>query len=214
MPRFKSCFFTSAIALSTIASPVLANDMWSKVGPWEIRVDSSSGSCFMAGSYPNPFTYLRVGVNNVTHTSYMMIGAPTWTSLEAGKVYPLDAQFNGEAPEHWKAIAIHVGAPDSGLNALEVDFSTPSPDEAMRIWGQRLGFRLSFQGRVIANLKLNGTAAAAIETMTCNQSQLNTAGTSVPKADPFAAPPATAGSAPSPAPKPSPTPKPDDPFAA
>jgi hypothetical protein len=135
----------------------------------------------------------------------MMIAAPAWTSLEAGKICPLVAQFNGGAPFNWDATAFHIGAPDSGLTALEVDFATPSPDEAMIVWGQRVGFRLTYQGRVIANLKLNGTAAAAAETMTCNHAQINAAGAPAPKADPFAAGPPT--------PRPAPAPKRADPFA-
>jgi hypothetical protein len=130
MSKFKSRLFAGAVALSTIASPVLANDTWSKLGPWEIMVDHTSGSCFMSGSYLNSGVYLRVGVNNASHMSYMMIASPAWTSLEAGKIYPLVAQFDGEAPANWNATAFHVGAPDSGLTALEVDFTTPSPDEA------------------------------------------------------------------------------------
>jgi hypothetical protein len=206
MSKFKSSLFAGAVALSAIASPVLASetDDWSTIGGWTIHVDHSTGNgCFMVGTYNTAQTVIRIGFNNTNNSSNFVIINPAWTSLEVGKVYPLQATFNGDATvSNWNARAIKMGT----ATALAVDFSTPSPDQALMIWGQRLGFRLQYQGQLIANLRLNGTAAAAAETIACNHAQLNTAVTTpAPKADPFAAGPVT--------PRPAPARKPVDPFA-
>jgi hypothetical protein len=201
-----SRLLAGAVALSTIASPVLANetDDWSTVGGWTIHVDHSTGNgCFMVGTYSTVQTVIRIGFNNTNNTSHLAILNPAWTSLEVGKVYQLQASFNGDTTvTNWNAHAIKLGQ----STALAVDFSTPSPDEAFGIWAQRLGFRLQYQGRLIANLRLNGTAAAAAATIACNHAQLSAAGAPAPKTDPFVATgPAT--------PRTATAPKPVDPFS-
>jgi hypothetical protein len=184
---FKSRLFAcGTVALATVASPVLAdqNDSarWSTVGPWSIMVDRTLGNgCFMLGTYTTSNTILRVGIANNSHSSYFVIVNPAWASLEVGKVYPVVGELDGQQA-NWHATARKLGT----LTVLSVDFSEPSPDEVLSVFGRTVGFKLHYQGQVIANLRLNGTAAAAAEVVNCNHQMLNAS--AAPKSDPFSAP--------------------------
>jgi hypothetical protein len=142
------------------------NAKWGKVGPWEIMVDRSNGNgCFMLGSYPGPNpVYLRVGFNNVNNNAYLMIASPAWPSLEPGKVYAISGQFDNETPTTWHATAIKV---TENITALQATFNDPYG--SMATFGQRLNLRLYYNGNLVTNLKLTGTAAAAAETINCNR---------------------------------------------
>lgn len=149
-----------------MAGAAVAKDSpkWSQVGPWSIFVDQSVGNgCFMSSGYSG--TFLRVGFNNTEHSSYFLIGNAAWQSLEAGKQYEVTGQFDDGVLAHWNAYAVNFG----GATFLRVSFNSPSPTEVMTVFGQRLNLKLFYHGRILANLNLNGTAAAAAETINCNR---------------------------------------------
>ncbi len=128
-------------------------------------VDRTSGnSCFMLVPYPSSGTILRVGFNNLKNTAYFLIGNPAWQSLEFGKQYQLAGRFDDGALAYWTGNTIRLG----NTIFLMVHFNSPSPNEILTVFGQRLNLKLYYRGTVIANLKLNGTAAAAAETINCN----------------------------------------------
>ena len=132
----------------------------------------------MMGAYPDSGTVLRVGIDNLHNQSYFLFANPAWTSLEAGKQYPISLSFDGGPMEPVTAKAVRMGE----STVLTVNLNSPSPNEVMTIFGRHIGVRILYNGNVIANLRLNGTAAAAAETIACN-SQFASAG----KRDPFKA---------------------------
>jgi hypothetical protein len=157
----------AAAVLALIGTSAMAEPSakWSQVGPWQIMVDRSIGnSCFMISSYGNG-TMLRVGFNNLNNSSYFFISNPAWQSLEAGKQYQIAGQFDGGQMVSWTANAVNM----SGSIVLSVGFDSPSPTEVLTIFGQRLNFKLYYHGNLLANMNLNGTAAAIAETINCNQ---------------------------------------------
>lgn len=165
------------LALGLPFSSAYAQDSaaWAKVGNWDVRVDPTlNNSCFMVGGYRSG-TILRVGFDNRHNASYFVIGNAAWRSLEVGKRYQLGAQFDGGQIAYWDAQAVSMG----DTIALSVVFNSPSPNEVLAVFGQRLSLRLFYQGTAVANLRLSGTAAAAAETINCNNQFMAT------RPDPF-----------------------------
>jgi hypothetical protein len=137
---------------------------WTNVGPWQVLVDKTmNNGCFMMGGYPGIGVMLRVGINNLNNTAYFIIGNRVWQSLEAGKRYQLGGQFDGGSIEYWTATAIKMG----NRTFLMVPINSPSPDEVVQKFGQRLNFRLYYSGNLLASMNLKAAAAAA-ETINCN----------------------------------------------
>ena len=154
---------------------------WGKVGEWQIMVDSTLGhGCFMLSTYPGQNVVLRVGFNNLDNSLYFMIGSAAWKSLEPGKLYSVDGQFDNGPAETWKALAFQFNG--SGPAFLKASFHDPYG--SMNVFGQRLNFKLYYNGARLASMNLNGTAAAAAETANCNRQFAGGAG-----GDPFSAQP-------------------------
>jgi len=174
MKRIILAAVVSSLSLSTAMAGDNDSAKWSQVGPWHIFVDSTVGNgCFMVSSYGSG-TVLRVGFNNRNNTAYLMVGNEAWKSLEAGKQYQISGQFDNGTAYNWTANGARLG----DMTVLSVPFGTPSPTEVMQTFGQRLNLKLYYRGNMLASMNLNGTAAAAAETINCNR-QFNT------KADPF-----------------------------
>lgn len=157
----------------------IANDAsipWKNVGGWIVAIDSSLGnSCFIANIYENGIV-LRLGFDstNSLGPAYIAIGSGDWKSIEVGKDYDIAIQLDQNSP--WTATA--RGIDMNNLKMLLVSFSdTNFVNEFVR----KLGLKFSFNGNVIANLSLRGSAAAAIELIQCQKAVGNS----------FSAPPAT-----------------------
>lgn len=157
------------VALNLSYGTAIADDSgsarWAEVGPWHILVDKTMGNgCFMLSSYGSG-TALRVGFNNRNNTAYFIIGNSAWQALEAGKQYQIGGQFDGGQMAHWTATAVKMG--DGTF--LSVPFSSPSPSDVMLAFGQRLNLKVYYRGNLLSSMNLNGTAAAAAETINCNR---------------------------------------------
>ena len=180
----RKLLLSTAIALSTIGSPAFAaqTDVWAHLDPWTIRVDHTAGNgCFMDATYPTSNTYLRIGIDNRgAPQAYMMIANPKWTSSEQGKLYSLDVKFDDGQTATWKGQATLIGKTPT----LVVDFDPARAiGDTLYVFGVQTGFRLFYEGREIASLRLNGTAKAAVETYRCQKAQAG-----APKDDPFSRP--------------------------
>ncbi|WP_332716095.1 hypothetical protein [Pelagibacterium mangrovi] len=172
--------------LAVVASPIAAQDaqVWDTIGNWTIAVDTTlDNSCFALTVFEGD-TYLRLGLN-VTEAMlpyYMILGNPSWRSIEEGKDYELTLQFDNAPAWTATAVGTYMGdLPSLMLQAAEFDFI----DEFAR----KHTLQITFMGRRVDSLSLSGSARATQELATC---QIAMDRTGLPSTDPFETRPASA----------------------
>lgn len=149
---------------------------WSEIGWWEILVDRSLDSgCFAWAEYDGG-TILRIGFDPTTEMMYFMIANSDWKSVEIGKDYNLDIQFDDEDP--WKAESTAI---DMGIAALHVE--TRQWDFVDEFKRKHTLF-VSYKDQNIATLSLKGSARAIDEVVRCQSAMMDTTGASL-ASDPF-----------------------------
>ena len=169
MNRYLTTLAAAGVAAGVaFGGPAQATDapLWANVGVWKVAVDDSLGhGCFMMSNYGGQNVVLRIGFDNRDNSLYFVIGSSAWQSLEPGKVYTINGQFDNGTMETWQATAFQFGG--TGPAYLKTSFRNPYG--SMNVFGQRLNFKLYYRGSLLANMNLNGTAAAAAETANCNR---------------------------------------------
>lgn len=180
------------VAAVFVAGAASATDsiLWKNLNGWSVYMDPTLGNgCYVATGYDDG-TMLRLGFNFTTAqpTIYLALGNANWKSLEDGKDYPIQIQFDRNAA--WDATATVFSIDETkylGVSTTDVNFA----DEFRR----KLSLKATFQGREVAHLRLNGSSSAITEMLNC-QTTVNayTSKNSGPKpVDPFEAkPPAEA----------------------
>lgn len=170
-----------AVFLMFLATPVVASEttLWKNVAGWQVRIDPTVGNgCFLMTEYEGG-TILRVGLAPSTSQIYLLIADPAWKSLEVDKEYQLHLQFGARSPWDAPARAVDMGG---GVPFLMVTADESNLFEEFMLQTHLV---VKFDGEVVANLSLRGTATAGSELLTC-QERLNDA---APKErDPFAKP--------------------------
>jgi hypothetical protein len=173
---------TLAIA-ATQAAPARADQsvttLYSQVGAWQIRVDSTlANACYMAATYHSNTEVVRFGYNNLNHSAYMSVSDPAWTSLVNGSQYQLGLQIDGGQVTTFKAVAsVEVGSAPS----VVMWFS--DPESFMSAFGLTRQVALFYQGRELTRLNLVGTAGALSAVDECTRAYTGT--DFAAKRDPF-----------------------------
>lgn len=177
---------TTVVPFAALASNAIP---WKSVPGWEVLMDQTMGNaCYVTTSYQDGTT-LRLGFDFTGPKGrfYMALGNDNWKSLEAGKDYPVQIQFDNVSP--WTATARALDFASSKWLHVTTENSN-FPDEFSR----KQGMRVHFQGRQIVFLRLKGSARAMDEMLACQKTVNSvTAGQkpapSAPPKDPFAASP-------------------------
>ena len=172
-----------------VASPVCAAQsiLWKSVGGWSVLMDPSTGNgCYVTIAYEKGTT-LRLGFDfsRQQRGIYLAFGNGNWKSLEPGKDYPIEIQFDRNPVWNATAQAIDFG----GVNFLSVFTTDVNFAEE---FSRKLGMRATFNGREVAALALKGSALAVSEMLAC-QEAVNAAAAAQnapqPPKDPFGAAP-------------------------
>ncbi|MCA1366672.1 hypothetical protein I6F15_04530 [Bradyrhizobium sp. BRP14] len=172
------------------ASPAFAQDSvpWSTVDGWNIFMDPTMGNaCYVTTAYELG-TILRLGFyfSQESKGIFLALGDSRWKSLEPGKDYPIQIQFDGNPV--WNATARAVDF--SGTNYLFV--STTDTNFATE-FSRKLAMRVTFNGREVAALRLKGSARAINEMLRCQKTVSDALSAQKPpqppKDDPFQASP-------------------------
>ncbi|MDX0831738.1 hypothetical protein GOD82_17635 [Sinorhizobium medicae] len=150
-----------------LAAPVCAAQTipWKDVNGWSVLIDPSTGNdCFISTMYEDG-TILRLGFNFFQSQSqiYLALGNSDWKSLEVGKDYPVQIQFDRNPV--WNATV--QGIDFGGINFLSV--STTDTNFAEE-FSRKLGMRATFNGREVAAFGLKGSARAVTEMINCQES--------------------------------------------
>ena len=97
--RLRSLLFSMlVIASSSSAAEFEVGEPWKTIEGWQIRVDRSlDNSCFLIRRYPDN-SLLQLGYNKPSQSMYIMVGSPSWQSLEAGEKQPITLRFGHAEP--------------------------------------------------------------------------------------------------------------------
>ena len=112
----------------------------------------------MAAPYRNGGV-VRLGFDNKSDVSYLLLGNTNWLELEKGTHYTVSLQFDG-AP----IVRLMGVATDSGFLAFQFDDTT-----FLRAFAEKNKLNILYQGDVIAQLSLTGTFAAMQVVRECNR---------------------------------------------
>lgn len=151
---------------------------WKKVGGWQILVDRTIGnSCFLVGSFVGG-TVFRIGFDALKDSAYVMVGDDAWTSIEVGKEYDIEIQFDREPPWQVTAEAIDLGHPFLSAYTKQWDF--------IKEFKKKHSLSIKYKNKEIALLNLKGSSVAVDEMVRC-QTVFSKAGKkkSYSKNDPF-----------------------------
>lgn len=138
--------------------------LWKEIGGWTVYMDQSMGNaCYIASLYEGG-TVLRLGFDfsGTKGQVYLALGNRNWKSLEAGKDYPIQVQFDNEPI--WSATA--RGRETKDMTWL---FVTTTNTSFLDEFARKLGMRASFSGKQIAALKLKGSSKAISEMLDCQK---------------------------------------------
>ena len=182
LPLLAAGFVTVSVGHAQQSSESTASPLWKTVGDWDVRVDTTLNyGCFIAAAYETG-TVVRVGFDETHSGGYILIGSPEWTSLEIGKDYDLEFQFDNEPPWEGTATAIPMGE----VVLLFLPFHEPSFMSEMQ---RKHALMITYRGRVVANLTLRGSYAAIQELVNCQLAVEEARAGSPTPGDPFATSP-------------------------
>jgi len=158
-------------ALLVSVLPVQAQDtvLWQEnVAGWQINVDRTIGnSCYISAAFDTGVV-VRFQFNAQQGNVQFIIGDLRWASVEAGETYDMEVAFGDRDP--WAGEA--VGYRWSEILPSLV-LSVPAEDDRaahfLREFADTSGLRVSYDGREIANLSLNGASDAIDEMVTCQR---------------------------------------------
>jgi hypothetical protein len=153
--------------------------LWKKVGPYQVRVDSSLGNgCFFSAAY-GPEKALRIGINGTTKHTYVDVFSTAWKSLQVNKRYPIVVQ-GGWGPKTWDG---------RGVNFNDRTFALVFDGLGPELWNQlaqTAALSFSYQGTLIATMNLPNVNDAIAAVAECQNYFM----TQVPAVDPLAKLPA------------------------
>lgn len=160
-----------AAMISTAAhaqEPVL----WSKVGDWTVKVDRVLGNgCFAYAIYEDN-TGLRVGFSPFDNSAHFFVVDHNWASLEVGKEYELEVQFDSREP--WRRTAT-VEFEHSLL--VEVDTEWPV---LLEEFARSHVLVMRYMGKEFVRLSLRGSRAALDEVFKCQVAMESSRGNNLP----------------------------------
>jgi hypothetical protein len=135
---------------------------WGTVGGWQIRVDRSIGNgCFAAQAYSDG-TVVRLGFDMNRKVIYLVFGKEAWRSIEPGKVYHVDFEFDGVARYAGDLRGVRLGS-SAFLDADDLTLAFT------RDFMERSELRIYYRGVLINHLSLQNTHAAIGEVIHCQQ---------------------------------------------
>jgi hypothetical protein len=161
------------------AAPALAGDTvpWGKgeVAGWDISVDQSlGGGCFIMALFDGD-AIVRIGFDPSQSDYYLMLSDADWQSIKAGNDYNLTLTL-GHRPS-WDAAATGIMMGDQPallVRSTDTDF--------IEEFSGQNNIRVEYDGNQIANLNLDGSAAALREMVNCQATMNENSGAS---GDPF-----------------------------
>ena len=106
--------------LLIITTLSVSSETWKDdVRGWYIGIDEKIGNdCYMHRSFENG-TQLRIILDSEYAALFFLIGNRNWRSLEIGKLYPIEIQFDSRIP--WAGDG-NAFAWDNGLNGFNLKY--------------------------------------------------------------------------------------------
>lgn len=156
-------------ACCLVAHPSWANPqetaLWKQLEHWSVWVDRSlNDNCFLATVFLDG-TVVRLGFmppDENNSTIYFGVGNSNWASLEEGKDYILQVQFDFNPPWDVTGRVKRIdGVPLLLAGVNHINFL----DEFIR----KQALMVIYRGQVIANLELRGSALASQELTECQK---------------------------------------------
>lgn len=157
--------------------------LWKSVRGWDVRVDTNlNNGCFMIGFFEGG-TAFRLGIDRENKAFYMLIGNKNWSSIELGKEYTLEFQFDKK--DRWTSefTGIEMGDP-SPIFLYASGFKSEVIVEFMK----QQGMNIFYRGNRIAGISLRGSYRAMMEVIDCQRefdSQRFGGSNSGSRSDPF-----------------------------
>lgn len=156
-----------AFILVAITTSGVESTPWNEnVKGWYIGIDENLGNdCYMHNFFAQG-TYLRVVLDSDLRDLKFIIGNDNWQSLEEGKLYRLEVQFDKHPP--WEGDAGVYSWEGTGKFML---LTVSSVDEQMFTFINELqksnNVVVHFSGKLVDNLSLKGSSAAMDEVINC-----------------------------------------------
>jgi hypothetical protein len=140
--------------------------VWDTVGSWTVYVDPTlDDGCFLAAAFDNNSVF-RVGVNRDAGSPYYaLLGNPAWTSLRPDGKYPVQFQFDNNAPWDVPTVGVDMGEHSIFLRANFSDSSFWTEFSNSNV------LRVTRDGQFVTGISLAGSKAAFDELVRCQRAE-------------------------------------------
>lgn len=158
---------TIFLFLLSCTASAQGTQQWASVGNWDVLIDPNLGDgCFVTRLYDDR-SALRLGFDGDTGVAYLILYDYKWESLQVGKEYRIEIEFDHQGK--WEATATGYALGD-GLVGLAANTSKP---EFLTEFMERWNLKLFYQGNEILRLPLSGSHKAVQEMAACQEATMN-----------------------------------------
>lgn len=158
--------------------------VWEEFNRWTVSVNSDFGyGCTIGSKAQDPTLY--VGFDNSDGTAFVAFGNEKWRSIEEGKKYELEMDFDGN--EFWGDTFIGMkNSTDTGILVLWGEATTGSTiHDWLRDLAMHHQLNIRYGDRSVGSISLRGTADAIRSLLECRQATTELLQPEPDSADPF-----------------------------
>ena len=193
--RFLGALVSTA-CLGILSTPSADDVVWEDFSRWTVSVNSDFGyGCTIESKAYDPMLF--AGFDNSDVTAFVAFANEKWRSIEEGKRYELEMDFDGN--EFWGDTFVGMKDPDDrGILVLWGEGGSDSSIyDWLRDFASHHELTIRFEGKTVGTIPLRGTAEAVRSLLECHEATTDLLQPEPDSEDPFS----------------DPTPNDDDPFA-
>lgn len=143
--------------------------LYKKIGDWDIRVDRTmDNGCFLLAQWEGGSLF-RAGFDMSDLSLYVIVGDPSWKSIDLGRNYPIEIYFGDEDGWEGNAQGFSFNRPENAmflqLWIMDEEDITNFLDEFMR----EEVVDVRYEGESIAYLQLTNSAKAGSALLECQR---------------------------------------------
>ena len=136
---------------------------WGASDFWDVMIDPTLGNGCLIQSEFEDGSVVRIGLDRTNGTGYVTAFNDAWGDIEAGKLYPISFDLDGESFEG-EAVGMYL----DGMPGADVVFD--SVDFFMSI-AQRQTMTMYHDGAEVLSIDLTGTMAGLEAVLECQDEQ-------------------------------------------
>lgn len=156
-----SRYILPSLLLFSVSVQAIDTELWKRAETWEVRIDPDlNNGCFIVNYY-EPGA-IRLGFDQSNNYAYLMIYVRGWETLEEGKPYEIEVEFDDEG--RWKAQSNAVDV--NGIIALRASVVRT---RFFQEFSRAKAIKVFYKNSELLRLSLVGSNQAVSEMIACQK---------------------------------------------